>query len=306
MNIHDAEAFEARLANAPKSTQSKIRELIDASASAHAAAAVQTERLRDANASLREARGNFASRFRGIEETMTANGPVFDFQETSRGPTAEEVGRYTSRIERAWADVQRYSKTLAKAQDAWEGHSFLSDVSDWLANGGRATKAHKMPVPSLPKGKTFADLVSTIRDEIGAIDDKISSLKTAPAPIDDLISRMDAAIDHEAARYSSTCYANSRDRAPFNIAGVGFEMIGGIVFWALSEEIKTALAAKIRAAHPGDAIGDFERAAELSALAAEKLVLERHEEAAIVAASDIGQIIPRRRDADPRAILEVE
>jgi hypothetical protein len=49
-----------------------------------------------------------------------------------------------------------------------------------------------------------------------------------------------------------------------------------------------------------------ERMAQLAAMAKEVLALERNEEAVLVAMAERGTALPRRPDADPRAVLEVE
>ncbi|MCB1466798.1 MAG: hypothetical protein KDK08_06585, partial [Rhizobiaceae bacterium] len=138
--------------------------------------------------------------------------------------------------------------------------------------------------------------------------------ETAVATVQELVGRMDREIDELAARGAVSPSLTNREGPVVNLTGDGVRsfdhglvgLLPETIVWILAPQVKNALAEKIRSAHPGGGLTDFERAAELAALERERLELERLEESHIIAAAEIGQHIARRRDADPRAILEIE
>ena len=77
------------------------------------------------------------------------------------------------------------------------------------------------------------------------------------------------------------------------------------LIWLFHDDIKRRLDELVGEDGPG-ALAYDQREQLIEKLAAERLAIERAEEAAIVAAEAEGTFIPRRPDADPRAVLEIE
>src|SRR5690606_811454 len=76
--------------------------------------------------------------------------------------------------------------------------------------------------------------------------------------------------------------------------------------WLHRDEIAARITGMIDAAVPKSGVlTDDQRDAEFSRISAKRLELERAEEALIVAMEAEGRTIQRRRDADPRAVLEI-
>jgi hypothetical protein len=73
----------------------------------------------------------------------------------------------------------------------------------------------------------------------------------------------------------------------------------------LQPEIEDRIGALIDAVPQDGALSDAARDERFEALAAKRLELERREEALISQAEAAGTIIPRRRNADARAVAEI-
>ncbi|MBY3175637.1 hypothetical protein HFO27_13450 [Rhizobium leguminosarum] len=306
MNIHDAETLEAALAGAPVETRDKVCDLVDAATATYAAAHLAGERRNDAVKALADARSTLARSFSGVDETMTPDGPTFEFRPGRRGATTTEIDPYTARIVKAWQEVQRYNATYDKASAAWHSFAIVSDISGWLANGGRVTRRHAPPVATLTKGQTHATAVAGIREQIEDLANRRSIIEVASAPLADAIAQINADIDRMTQRQAPSLYFSNRGKSPVDVGEVDDTQRGRFIAWALSDLIKAEAAKKLTAAWPDDVQSDDDRAKNLATVEAELLELERLEEAHIVAAAEVGQHIPRRREADMRALLEVK
>jgi hypothetical protein len=130
---------------------------------------------------------------------------------------------------------------------------------------------------------------------------------------------MEKAVDAIANKGAITFDPKIRNGDPFRLdrhfnlsiysGATGQTLIGSsgaeVLIWLFRDQLVEGLSAEIGEDAPG-ALSYDQREAELGRLSKELLALERQEEALISAAERVGQRIVRRRDADPRAILEVE
>lgn len=296
MDIFEADHLRALAATLPLKTQEKIESLIFESTAAHGALSSASDLLRVAQSAYAENRQRIL-RGREFEETMTADGPTFKVgRYTRHSPDQTEIDRITAPIVAGWKDVQRHRAMVDKLKQAWEAHSFLAEVKSWLSDnpGPHRTAA----VPAV-KSKDHAAAVAEIREKLAEIEDKIHATETAPLTLGELQAAAASAVDYIATRAAPSIYMESQ-------SPVAVRDDAGFIIWALRETIKAAVNKELAERHDGNGLSLFDRAAELSALAAEKLQLERQEEAHIMAAASAGQTIERRREADPRALLEVE
>lgn len=307
MNTHDAEILEGLLEKAPGKTQTKIRDLIDESAAAVAAVQMAGDARSAAIKHHASTLAHFRERYRDVEVVDGEGGPTFEFATGRRATTPEEAKPWCERVTKAAQQVRRATATQERAEATWHQYAFLSDLKDWLLDEGRSNplKAASAPTPKLTGKQTHADAVDAIRAQLDELAARRHAVDVAPAPVADLVGRMEAEVDALATRHGPHVYTNRRDGSPVNVGSSSDAHREAFVFWALADVLKAEAAKKIREAYDGDGLGDFERAAELSALDADRLALERLEEAHIVAAAEINQIISRRREADPRAVLEV-
>lgn len=306
--MNESEELESLLEKAPARTQAKIRDLVDEKTAAHAALSAASEARNAAIKHAAEVRAHFRDRFADVDINDGPDGPTFDFPTGRRASDPEEAKPWTERVIKSANQVQRHNAAHNKARAAWDGYAFLSDLRDWLAYGAKSSqlKATIAPAAKLNKGQSHAEAVDFIRSQLDELASRSKSLEVAPAPVSDLVARMESEVDALATSRAPAIYMGNRDASPVDVGLTSDPRRDSFIFWALSDVLKTEAAKKIREAHPGNGVSDFERAAELSALEADKLSLERLEESHIVAAAEIGQHIPRRREADPRAILEVE
>ena len=308
MDIHDAATLEGLLEKAHSKTQAKIRNLIDESAAAHAAVVVSGDARNAAIKHYGATLAHFRERFRDVEVVDGEDGPKFEFVTHRRATTEEEARPWCDRVTKAAQQVRRASATYERAQAAWSAYAFLGDLKDWLLDEGRPNplKAASTPTPKLAAKQSHADAVDAIRAQLDELAARRHAIDVAPAPVEDLVVRMESEVDALANRHGPNVYTNNREGSPVNVGSSSDPHREAFVFWALADVLKAEAAKRIRAAYDGEGLGDFERAAEMSAIDADILALERLEESHIVAAAEIGHTIPRRREADPRAILEVQ
>ncbi len=296
MNIHDADDLREIASKLPSSAQAKIENLIFESTAAHGALSSASDLLRLAQSAYTENRQRIL-RDREFEETMTPSGPVYRVGRVTRHtPDQAEIDRITAPIVAGWRDVQRHKAMVEKLKPAWEAYAFLSDVRYWL--GSNSGPFRTAAVPAL-KGKDHAAAVAEIREKLAVIENKMTTTETAPLTLKELQDAATGAVDYIATRAAPTIYMESQ-------SPVAVRDDAGFIIWALRDTIKAAVNKELADRHDGNGLSLFDRAAELSALAAEKLQLERTEEAHIIAAATSGTHIPRRREADPRAVLEIE
>lgn len=312
MNHVNVEKLEAHGKKMPLQTRKKLPGLIDASVDASAAMSNASDSAREELDRYIASRLQFLRRWDAEESQAPTGEPVFTRIVGRRQEEHDPLfDMDRDRVVERWQVWQRRKHASEKAQAAREGHAYLHDVLDWLRDNPGPFTSAAMPPAKLGKGQTHHQAVEETRERLIRINEKIAETDNAPAPVEDLIARAHAEIDNLAHQGAVHIYTTSRDRSPVNLAGHGrltgqTGVMPETLVWLLADEMKATIATKIRGVASKDGMSDFDRAAELSALAADKLALERLEEAHIIAAADNGQTIARRREANPRAILEIE
>ena len=308
----------------PAPSRSKIERMDADREAAHAA-------VRAASDNLQEARRDHAlSESRARERLAMPRGIGVDVH-----PAAAVVNELTRQQEhdgteaRLLAPVQALKRRLdaaraahERAVAAWSAFAFLEDVAAWLERVGPAQFQHvATPAPKASKG--FAAEVERIRKELAGLDEAWRTAESAPAPKSDLVARAIAEIDALAERGKPDINARSRGSDPLRLAQqiwVGAVMTGasenrnvslvgdagaGLFMWAIRDQLVDKFTGLIEALPDVGALTDDAREQRLSEISAKRLEMERLEEAAIVAAEQQGQVIARRREIDPRALLEV-
>ena len=134
----------------------------------------------------------------------------------------------------------------------------------------------------------------------------------APVPRSDLLAGTVAAVDQIAAIGRPLLNRRAREGDPFALLPTfrGDEKRTSkdgtaLLFWLFRDTIVDRLTVEIGETDDARAMSDEAREAAFAELAAKKLEAERKEEAAICACEAQGILIARRRDADPRAVLEL-
>lgn len=245
---------------------------------------------------------------------------IDELRYSSRGEGREEaIARISAPLKPKEADVKRLEAARDRAVVRWETFAFLDDARDWLVDQRRRQVRFRHHPVTAPKVKDAVAAVEKLRAEIEALDDEWHKVEYAPAPTDDLRSRMVTAVDQIAAQGAPRIHAAARQGDPAGIAlkvsppvrvGEFTNATAGdygahFFVWLLRDEIVERVGKLIDAAPQRGVLTDAERVSRFEEIAAKRLELERQEEAVISAAEAAGQHIARRRDADPRAVLEI-
>jgi len=233
--------------------------------------------------------------------------------------------------ERLQTPVQAARRRLQVATDAQEraaerqsSFAYLEDCHSWLrtvVSSGGARFQHYAPKPQ--KVRDHAAEVAKLRAELGGLAGQWETVETAPVPAAILRSRALAEIDQVAASGALSIDPRNRNANPLGLAraiSIGQVAVPGdaqphlmltgnagvpIFVNLLRDKLVEEVERIIRELPQAGALTDDEREAAFAKIAAERLELERQEEALVVSAAAEGRIIDRRRDADPRAILEI-
>ena len=215
-----------------------------------------------------------------------------------------------------WEAEQAMAAALAgaaKAADHVSSYDYLATVNSWLGEH-RLARLHagaeplvRVIPPKVGKVASFPDEVAKSRAQIAAKAEQIGQTDLAPALASDLWAAIMADLDRRVERGKPDFDPRRRDRSPVDLGRMlGEHHIGDTLAWLHRDAIADRLCQLIGTQDAPGALSDADRQRTIAKLQAEKLALERYEEALICAAETIGQRIPRRRNADPRAILEVE
>ncbi len=278
----------------------------------------------DASDSEREARHEF-QRQEGFahraQEQFQGYGFSFEGQSHSSHESKEErIARINAPVERARRALQIASDARERAGKRHDEFAFLSAVEDWLNRAPFNDSADLVVVdPSRLKGNPVI-AITRIRSELASLDKRLSVVELATVPVNALKEQAFAEIDAVAEKGRLSINTRSRGGAPLRLAdnlrinvvphGSSVALFGnaGAHFftWLLRDELKSKVATMIDDLALGDGLSDDAREVEFRTIAAERLDLERLEEAYIVSAEANGQTIPRRHDVDPRAFLEIE
>ena len=211
------------------------------------------------------------------------------------------------------ARVEHRKQTKARAEAELREFDFLHEVRTWLGEH-RLARLHagakplvRVIPPKVGKVANFPDEVAKSRAQIAAKADEIEAARLAPVPVKDQLSSVISDLDRRAERGKPDYDNRRRDRSPIDLGRMlGEHYIGDTFAWLHRDAIADRLRQIIGTRDLPGALSDADRERTIAKLQAEKLHLERVEESLIVAAEAQGQRIARRRDCDPRAILEVE
>lgn len=249
-------------------------------------------------------------------------------------PTKAQERERSETEARLMAPVDAAKRRLDLALDAREraaerqsSFAYLEGVAAWLnraaAFGIGRLKHH---APAAPKSRDPVAEVQKLRAELAALDEAWTAAENAPAPASELKSRFIAELDAIAAKGAPQVNHTARAGSPVNLAAAlrmkhepvslpgadapHFALAGdaGASFfaWLHRDLIAERITSMIDAAAPATgALTDDERDARFTEISARRLEIERQEEALLCAMEAEGRRVERRRDADPRAILEV-
>jgi hypothetical protein len=177
-----------------------------------------------------------------------------------------------------------------------------------------------------PKVRDPAAELAKLRSELDDLAEQWRAAENAPVPASELKARALFEIDQIAKRGEPTLDFTAREGSPLGLENAlsvrqqlipmpgvesqHFAILGdaGAAFWTWlhRDEIASRVLAMIDEHAPSaGTLTDEEREKEFARIAARRLEVERMEEALVVAIEAEGRSVVRRRDADPRAILEV-
>lgn len=227
--------------------------------------------------------------------------------------TEAEIAEIEAPARRIDAEIEeRLAPRLRRAESAWRDHDYLGAVGTWLTEAvASGARLRHVPLPAF-KGDAHR-VVEEARRKLDEIDAAFRQVAEAARPVSELRAAMLAELDRLADDGKPACDPRIRAGSPVKLGfALGLEGQGNraatlshTLVWLLRDE----LAAKLDRLLPGDelpgAMTDEARDAAIDRLSAERLEVERSEEAAIAAAATAGMVIARRVDADPRAVLEL-
>ena len=162
---------------------------------------------------------------------------------------------------------------------------------------------------------TLEKHLKALRSEITRLQAQRAELQNSAIPKAEALQRLDDWIEHEQQQYQSQHayqFSNRDDKrisALIHHANAGrhivsFGNVEKALIWLFPDVIRTRLAAEIEAYYEDKAgVPDDECAEQLAAIDAELLQKETEEEKLIDSAEAQGIHFPRRRDADPRALV---
>ncbi|MCX5513369.1 hypothetical protein C3941_00165 [Kaistia algarum] len=241
-------------------------------------------------------------------------------QQLRKLPDAWNASPFTWRRS-ALPELARLQEAATRRAAELEGFAVLGAIESWLrraANAGEGLKSAK-PV-AVPDGDK-PGVVAACRRKLAELDAGWIVTEGAPLPVADMRAGLSAALDRIADRGEPVLDPRRRDDDVFGFTALFRQLYvstgggrtaavgdGGVstLVWLFRTEIEEKLVALLPRQDAPGALNENQREANLAEIAAARLECERIEEAAIVKAAAGGLVISRRRDADPRAILEVD
>lgn len=313
----------------PAKSRVKIRSLCDASERAYEAMLAAWRRVNDERTDLARVKvivaqqeaaavGRRAGFSLNYEELALRNPPLPDQSPSRHALTDDEVERLDDRVRAAQERVDHAVAAQEAASVEFTKFEFLTEVVDWLkvylGRGGRL--AHQpLPAVKLARGESFHDAMKRVRAQISACDDEWSRVDLAPMPAAEIKTAIVDQVDRLAAACQPRILGRDAPDGPTNLADIlkiraiegrpVADCAGPLLAWLHRDEIIARLHAQVDALDLAGAMTDDQRDRAFSVLLDKKLELNFAEEALIAAAEREGTIMPRRRDADPRAVLEV-
>ncbi len=216
----------------------------------------------------------------------------------------ESLATFKAKINTAHAEWSAFNQT------AGELGALIARVEAYVKGLSASVliRAHSPVEPKLGKGELVSAAIARIRELIVAAGDEIQATIDALLTSDEAKKLARTWVDRLAARGAPnvvrTIHNGESPRlvdAPRDGAGIDVE---GTLAWLHKAALVAALEREIDAqADDASALTDEERAARLQRFKARLLGLEREEEALIALAWSQSNMIARRPDADPRAVL---
>ena len=292
------------LAILPKSSQEKVIQLAELRADAHSVVK-GAEAALDA-AEQRRDRADLTYRTQVERITYSPSGQ-------SRALSPEESASLRAPLDRVEAEIDRLKARRDRAADNWRAFDFLTEVRAFLGDAKMAGRRFRSAPPTKVPTGDFHRAVESSRRHLDEIEIEAERVELAPLPVAELRTAVEAEIDSLAGKGALFLDPRIRSGSPlkleaaFGLSGQGDRVaaLASSLVFLLRDQIKTSALALLPAKELPGALTDAARKAELARLTAERLEIERAEEAAIVAAAAAGIVIPRRRAASPLAILEI-
>ena len=249
-------------------------------------------------------------------------GAVVLAERAREGESDAEEARLLAPVHAAKRRLDAATAAHQRAVEVWERFAFLEDCAAWLEHIGPGVTFEHVVVQPPKSAKGFGVEVERIRKELAALDDQWAAAESAPAPKNDLLNRAVAEIDRIAERGRPDVNPRSRGGDPLRLAeqlAIGTRTVGSgenrstslvgnpapFLVWAVRDQLTEKISAMVEALSDQGVLTDAQREEEFARIAARRLEVERAEESTILVAEAEGQAIARRRQADPRAILEL-
>lgn len=186
----------------------------------------------------------------------------------------------------------------------------------WRQHSGRPFNLAHTPHrdPTIDPERTVFE---KCRPRLMALNQQFEAAERAPRTVTEMKAALAKTLDAATARWSPTLNPRIRTGDPFGLhRAFGLPLADGergsgdsglsVLAWYLREGLFERLSMEIGDHDDEGALTDDARDVAFARIAAERLAVEREEEAAVVQAAQYGIIIPRRPDLDPAAYLEIE
>ncbi|WP_146203954.1 hypothetical protein [Aminobacter sp. AP02] len=215
---------------------------------------------------------------------------------------ADEIEAARAPLKIVEAEISRLKAEVGRAEREFQSHDCLDRAAKWLAEAPQLQRPFKHRSPPVVKaGADHRKLVEQARTRIDEVTGQIEAVELAPAPADDLRAQITYEVDRLA---EAGCPAiDHRDPGSIGAALIRAARTDTFVLWLNRDALVAKLTAEIKDA--ANAMSVAAKEAAIADLIAERLTIERDEEATIAAAHVAGTIITRRCGADARALLEL-
>lgn len=289
------------LSRLPPQSCEKYLSYAYAQSSAHAALKAAQDRLFDANDRRNQVEQSIAHALSSF-----AGGQI----------PSDEREAIQGRLKPAEDAVCIASQAVARATAEYKNYDFFYEVTAWLKRASQFNlKLKYAPLPAVPAGDPV-EVVAAIRSELLSLAEERVSVVEAAAPVDDLKAALAEEINRLALEGAPRLDLRQRGVAPIDVRSAlraavspGGKVVADnasvFLVWLLRDQLLSNLNTLIDVYAPEQSLSDAEQAAAISKIDKHCSELEWQEEAIITVAASRGQIIPRRREVDPRIFLEV-
>jgi hypothetical protein len=279
------------------------------------------EKLRLLERLARQANAAARAIFNEVEQARKARGDALVRAKVHLDVIIENLDKFPG-YQEADGELKRVTAEWEQANQHWlEVSAPLSYIRQWLETMMRAgAKIVSVEPPATKLSSNPECDIQNIRQQIERLDVEYRAVESTLAPPADLKKRLIASVDQLAAEAGPGLFPATRIGPPVNISerlqlpGIGVvrdhvadtKLHAGTVnflVWLLRDILIERFSQLIdEQTRGGDVMTDAERDKKLRAISAKKLEVERVEERLIELS---GNAVPRRAEADPRAILGV-